>query len=84
LVPVVVDYGGPGELVGDGAGFKIRMAPRRKLIEEFRNRLEWLANNPARICQISAAVQARVEQQFTWDAKARQVAAVYRNILQQA
>jgi glycosyltransferase involved in cell wall biosynthesis len=84
LVPVVVDYGGPGELVGDGAGFKIRMAPRRKLIEEFRNRLEWLANNPARIRQISAAVQARVEQQFTWDAKARQVAAVYRNILQQA
>ena len=81
LCPVVVDYGGPGELVSDGAGFKIKMAPRQQLIQEFRDRLDWLANNPTELRRISASVQARVEQKFTWSAKARQVAALYSRIL---
>ncbi len=81
LVPVVVDYGGPGELVSDGAGFKIKMAPRQQLIQEFRDRLDWLADNPTELRRIGLSVRARVEQQFTWSAKARQVAALYSRIL---
>lgn len=77
LVPVVVDYGGPGELVTPGTGLRVTIGPREKLVADFRQAIEQLADQPASLEPMSRAARQRVEQQFTWDAKAQQVAAVY-------
>jgi glycosyltransferase involved in cell wall biosynthesis len=78
LVPVVVGYGGPGELVSDATGFRLPIGPRAQIVAALRTTLERLAADPAQLAPMSEAARQRVQASFTWDAKAAQVAAVYR------
>jgi glycosyltransferase involved in cell wall biosynthesis len=77
LVPVVVDYAGPGELVSDAVGFKIPMGPRATIVGQLRNAVSSLCDDPAQLIGKSQAARDYVRKFFTWDVKARQVAAVY-------
>ncbi len=81
LVPIVMDYGGPGELVSPQTGFAIPMGPRAHIIEQFRATLSRLVANPEVIPQMGAKARERVLTHFTWDAKAAQVLEVYRWVL---
>ena len=47
LVPIVVDYGGPGELVTEGTGYKVAMGDRASIVREYRRILGELATDPA-------------------------------------
>lgn len=77
LVPLVVDYGGPGELVPEGTGFSIPMAPREKLVADFRDSLTRLLARPDDLASLGRRAQDYVYKHFTWDAKARQIREVY-------
>jgi glycosyltransferase involved in cell wall biosynthesis len=77
LVPVVVDYAGPGELVSDAVGFKIPMGPRAAIVTRLRDTVSALCDDPAQLIGKSQAARDYVRKFFTWDVKARQVTAVY-------
>lgn len=77
LVPVIVDYAGPGELVTHETGFKMPMAPREQLVTGMRTILENLATHPETIRPMGQRARERVFQEFTWEAKARQVLGIY-------
>lgn len=77
VVPVVTDYGGLGELVTDQTGFLIPIGPRDAIIGRLRDTLSALAANPALIDTKSEPAWRRAHEQFTWDAKARQVLRIY-------
>ncbi len=77
LVPVVVDYGGPGELVTDRTGYRVAIGPREQIVADFRAAIQKIVDDPASLEPMSHAAMQRVEQAFTWSAKAHQVAAVY-------
>jgi glycosyltransferase involved in cell wall biosynthesis len=81
LVPIVVDYGGPPELVSPSTGFAIPMGPREELVRGIRTTLERLLRNPEVIRPMGARARARVMHNFTWDAKAAQFLEVYRWVL---
>ncbi|MEY4675471.1 MAG: hypothetical protein RL148_3255 [Planctomycetota bacterium] len=81
VVPVVIDYGGPGELVTQRTGFALPLGSRAEIVARFRSVLEKLAADPAVLAPMRAAGRARVMKCFTWDAKARQVLAVYEWVL---
>ncbi len=78
LVPVVVDYGGPPELVSPATGFAVPMGLREELIAGLRAVLERLLAAPETIRPMGERARARVLRSFTWDAKAAQVLDVYR------
>lgn len=78
LVPVVVDYGGPGELVTPDTGYAIPIGRREEIVARLRAVLERLAADPGSIRPMGERARARVLDLFTWDAKARQVLEVYR------
>ena len=78
LVPVVVNYGGPGELVPPGCGFALPMAPRAELVDAFRGTFARLAAEPAQLLTLAAHAQNHVYLHYTWAAKARQILDVYR------
>ena len=80
--PLVVDYAGPGELVGEGLGFKVPLGRRADIVAGMRAELARLADAPALLAETGAAGRARVEQAFTWQAKAEQIARVYRWLLE--
>jgi glycosyltransferase involved in cell wall biosynthesis len=77
VVPVVPNYGGLGELVTEQTGFLIPIGTRDEIIGRLRDTLTELAGNPALIDARSDAAWRRAHEQFTWDAKARQVLRVY-------
>ncbi len=78
---LIVDYGGPGELVSDSTGIKLPMRPREELIELLRLAMEQLAADPAACRRMGEAAAAEVRREHTWDAKADRVAGIYRDVL---
>ncbi len=83
LVPVVMNYGGPAELVTPSTGFVLPMGTRDQIVSSLRGALERLADEPSQIRAMGARARARVMTNFTWDANVAQVLAVYRWVLGQ-
>ncbi len=80
LVPVVVDYGGPAELVGD-AGIRLPLVPRAELVIELRRAMERLVEDHALCKRLGSAAVARIRADFTWEAKASQLVEIYGSLL---
>jgi len=81
LPPIVVDFGGPSELVTPRTGFAVPMGPRPSLVAGFRSRLEGLVAEPGGLREMGQRARQRVFRLFTWDAKAAQTLEVYRWVL---
>jgi glycosyltransferase involved in cell wall biosynthesis len=84
LIPIVVDYGGPGELVTKTTGFKIPMGTREQIVESLRETLSRLVAAPESLRAMGARARDRVRALFTWDRKAQQTLAVYHWLLGEA
>lgn len=81
LAPMVVDYGGPAELITPESGVTVPIGTREQVIAGFRDALTRLVENPAQIRPMGERARQHVIRNFTWDAKARQVLEVYRWVL---
>ena len=81
LVPIVMDYGGPGELVTDQTGFRVPMGTRREITERLRALLTELVEDPRKIDEKSGPAMRRARGPFTWDAKAAQTVQAYEWVL---
>ena len=77
LVPIVLDYGGPTELVPPGAGWSLPMGPRGSIIQGLSHRWAELLAQPAILRETALRAQRHVFEYFTWDAKARQMLPIY-------
>ncbi len=77
VVPLVVDYAGPGELVVPGTGIKIPCGARADIVARLARELARLAAAPGDLGPMAMAARARVQSHFTWDRKAEQIAAVH-------
>jgi glycosyltransferase involved in cell wall biosynthesis len=80
-VPIVLDYGGPAELVTDKTGFLVPMGSRQEIIEQFRTILVDLAGHPEKIELCSEAAIRRARELFTWEEKARRTYLIYQWLL---
>lgn len=81
VVPIVVNYGGPGELVSPASGFAVPLGSRSVIVSEIRAVLQKLVDDPHILDDMRAAGMARVERHFTWHAKAQKVLAIYSWVL---
>lgn len=81
VVPIVVDYGGPAELVTRQTGITVPLGSRRDIVAGFTAVLSRVADRPQLLEPLSRAAVQRVRERFTWDAKARRVLDVYRWVL---
>jgi glycosyltransferase involved in cell wall biosynthesis len=77
VVPLIVDYAGPAELVSEGTGHKVPIGSRSEIVSAFREKLEGILADPAHLVDMGARARSRVHNDFTWSAKARQIAQVY-------
>lgn len=77
LAPVVLDYGGPAELVPAGCGTVVPMGNREEIVRRVREVLEALVAQPDTVYQTGLRAQRHVREHFTWDAKARQLIEIY-------
>lgn len=77
VVPIVVDYGGPGELVTPACGFAVPIGPRKVLVQQIETIVASLAADKHDLGDMSGAAVLRIEQLYSWQAKAQQIAQVY-------
>lgn len=77
VVPLIVDYAGPGELVTPGTGLKVPCGTRDQIIRDFRQHLTALADDPTPLPAMAQAARQRVQDAFLWARKAEQIRRVY-------
>ena len=76
-VPIVVNYGGPGELVTPATGFLIRIGTRKAIVAALRETLQRIVDGPQMLREMSHRAVQRARTSFTWESKANQVLQVY-------
>jgi glycosyltransferase involved in cell wall biosynthesis len=81
VVPVVADYGGPGELVDADSGFALPMGNRGALVKRLHAQVNAIAAGEYDLELMSQKARERIEKYYGWDAKAQQVTEVYRWLL---
>jgi glycosyltransferase involved in cell wall biosynthesis len=70
-VPMVSDYGGPGDIVHEGIGFKIPLSNENAAVAYIQKTLDELERDRARLLELSRRGQNYARDALTWDGKAR-------------
>jgi glycosyltransferase involved in cell wall biosynthesis len=83
MVPVVVDYGGPGGLVGPDRGVKVPIGSKDAIVRAMSHELEALAARPERILKLSQTAREYALKEYSWAAKADKTVEVYKWVLGQ-
>jgi glycosyltransferase involved in cell wall biosynthesis len=81
IPPIVLDHGGPPELVPDRAGFVLPLKTREQVIGDLQTLLLKLSDDPSTLAERGLAAQAHVRRFYTWEAKAEQILEVYQWML---
>jgi glycosyltransferase involved in cell wall biosynthesis len=85
LVPIVVDYGGPSEVVTEAAGYRVPVGSREEIIAGVRTALERLALAPAEeIVERSRRARARIESDMSLESKTQKTRDIYHWVLERA
>jgi glycosyltransferase involved in cell wall biosynthesis len=81
VTPIVADYGGPSELVDDSTGIRVSFHNRQSLIDGMKDAIGKVIRSPQILDQLGACGRLKVEKTLTWQAKARQIIAIYDAVL---
>jgi glycosyltransferase involved in cell wall biosynthesis len=80
-VPVVADFGGPGDIVHPKVGYKVPLTNEIDVVAQMEKILTELAHNRDRLEQLRRQGIAYVQERLTWDAKAQTVTRVLHWVL---
>jgi glycosyltransferase involved in cell wall biosynthesis len=81
IPPVVLDHGGPPELVPPGTGYVLPMTDRTDIVCRLRELLITVSSERAALAEAGNRAQQHVRQYYTWQAKAKQIVEVYHWLL---
>jgi len=70
-VPVVADFGGPGDIVHPKVGYKVPLTNESDIVAQMEKILTELAHNRDRLEQLRRQGIAYVQERLTWDVKAQ-------------
>jgi glycosyltransferase involved in cell wall biosynthesis len=75
-VPIVADFGGPGDIVHSKVGYKVPLTNESDIAAQMEKILTELAQNRDRLEQLRRQGIAYVQERLTWEAKAESVTRV--------
>ena len=76
VVPVVADFGGPGDIVHPGVGYKVPLTNESDVVSQIEKILRDLAGNRDLLNRLRQQGVSYARERLTWDAKAQSVARV--------
>jgi glycosyltransferase involved in cell wall biosynthesis len=82
-VPLVVNYGGPGDICNQQTGLLIPLGSREEIVSSLKKRMGEILSQPDQLGAMSTAARKRALELFTWDKKAQQSLEVYKWVLGQ-
>lgn len=77
LPSIIVNYGGPGELVDETCGIPLPLCNREAMIDQLRFAMEKLSADHGLCAQLGQAAVQRVQDSFTWNKKAQKLYEFY-------
>ncbi len=77
-VPVVADFGGPGDIVHPEVGYKVPLTNESDFVARMEKILAELANDRDRLEQLRRRGMAYVRESLTWEAKAQATTRILR------
>lgn len=77
LTCVVVDYGGPGTLIGPDRGVKVAMGDIDTLVDQFSAEMEALVSDPERITTLGKNAFQHALDNYAWHRKAEKLIEIY-------
>jgi glycosyltransferase involved in cell wall biosynthesis len=81
-LPIIcLDYGGPGEMVTDECGIKVKPITPEQTINDLADALLKLVNDPELRRKMGEASRRRVREHYTWEKKGEFIKKIYENIL---
>jgi glycosyltransferase involved in cell wall biosynthesis len=81
ILCIVTDYGAPGDLVAEGRGVALPLAPLDDLVASCRQAMVAALDEPDQHARLAKAGQDHALANYTWDAKARRTVDIYRAII---
>jgi glycosyltransferase involved in cell wall biosynthesis len=80
-VPVVADFGGPGDIVHPEVGYKVPLTNESEFVTQMEKILTELAHNRKHLEQLRRQGMAYARERLTWDAKAQDTTKVLEWVL---
>jgi glycosyltransferase involved in cell wall biosynthesis len=80
-VPVVIDFGGPGDIVHAGVGYKARLTNEDDVVAQMERALMELVNDRGLLERLRKEGMIYARERLTWDAKARDTTRVLQWVL---
>lgn len=75
-VPVVVDFGGPGDIVHPAVGYKVPLTNEADVVSQIEKILRDLAGSPDLLGRLRQQGVSYARERLTWDAKAQILTAI--------
>ena len=82
-VPVVADFGGPGDIVYPGVGYKVPLTNESDFVVQLEKVLTELAHNRDHLERLRRQGMIYARERLTWDAKAQDTTSVLEWVLRQ-
>jgi glycosyltransferase involved in cell wall biosynthesis len=83
VVPVILDYGGPGDIVHPEVGYKVPPNSETEVVSQMEKVLADLATDRDLLLRMRLQGMAYARERLTWDAKAQDTTRVLRWVLRQ-
>jgi glycosyltransferase involved in cell wall biosynthesis len=83
VVPVVIDFGGPGDIVNSEVGYKVPLTNESEVVAEIEKILANLSSNRELLNRLREGGISYARECLSWDAKARTLTAIMRWALRQ-
>jgi glycosyltransferase involved in cell wall biosynthesis len=77
-VPVVADFGGPGDIVHPEVGYKVPLTNESDMVSQMEKNLTELARNRDLLSRLRQQGMSYARERLTWDAKAQTLTAIMR------
>ncbi len=81
LPSIVVDYGGPRDLIDAGSGILIPMCPESEMVPALREAMERVVGDHDLCRRLARSAAERIRTEFTWDVKAEKLRGIYREVV---
>ena len=83
VVPVVVDFGGPGDIVRQRVGYKVRPSNEAEVVSQIEEILRGLERDREQLDQLQQQAVSYARENLTWDAKAQALTSIVQWALRQ-
>jgi glycosyltransferase involved in cell wall biosynthesis len=82
-VPIVADFGGPGDIVRPDVGYKVRLTSESDVVSQIEKVLQELVHDRNVLNRLRQQGMSYARQQLTWEAKAQNTSKVLHWVLGQ-